>query len=204
MAAKSISKANPLSSNSFNVTPVQSKKRSHDGALLAERAPFDNRSREIEEAKSQVQPVKDLDSSEVYGALLNVLDGIDDSADATFATNGILPNAANPGLVVADLGGIGLPLSDHDAHRLAGICHQAPFGKGSETVVDTKIRKTLELNPSQFELQNPAWQQTLNDVVAQVANGLGIAVGAASVRAELYKLLLYEEGAFFDRHREFV
>ena len=133
-----------------------------------------------------------------------MLEGIGENADATFAISGSISNAANPGLFVKGLGGIGLPLSEHDAQRLAGSCHQAPFGKGSETVIDTSVRNTWELNSTQFELQNPAWPETLNEIVTKTADGLGIVLGAASIRAELYKLLLYEEGAFFDRHREYV
>ena len=183
-------------------TPApESKKRTYDGALVTESRPIseaaNKKSHEEIAAENQQQ-------REAYEALLKILDGIDDNANATFATSGSLPNAANPGLFVKDLGGLGLPISEHDAHRLSSVCHQAPFGKGSETIVDTHVRKTLELNPSQFELKNPAWQQTLETAVAEVANGLGLAYGAASVRADLYKLLLYEEGAFFDRHRELV
>ena len=35
-----------------------------------------------------------------------------------------------------------------------------------------------------------------------MAGELGILRREKTVRAELYKLLLYEEGAFFDRHRD--
>ena len=207
---------------------AQSTRRAHDGALIenskqdfsvepnAEQSLQDREAeirrgielcRETDKIKyqaAQSDAPKQLTVKEAYEALRNTLDGIGDKDGGQFATSGQLPNAANPGLFVQGIGGIGMPLSERDVHCLAGICHQAPFGKGSETVIDLQVRKTLELNPSQFELQNPAWQQTLNDVVTQVADALGIALGAASMRAELYKLLLYEEGAFFDRHREFV
>ena len=60
----------------------------------------------------------------------------------------------------------------------------------------------LSLNPSQFQLRNPSWQSTLQDAVGKVAKELGVLEGAESIQAELHKLLLYEPGAFFDKHRE--
>ena len=121
-----------------------------------------------------------------------------------FATTGALSSAVNPGLNVHGLGIIGLPLSAREAVELAKACHQAPFGKGSETIIDTDVRNTWELNADQFELENPEWQKVLDSAVHQVANALGVVGGSMSVRAELYKLLLYSEGAFFESHTEYV
>ena len=70
--------------------------------------------------------------------------------------------------------------------------------------MDETVRKTWKLNPSQFELRNPAWPMTLHEVVGKVAQELGVVDGASSIRAELHKLLLYEPGAFFDKHREYA
>ena len=132
--------------------------------------------------------------------LCNYLQVID---SGKFATSGPLTNAKNPGLFVPGIGKVGLPLSDRDAADLSRASHKAPFGKGSKTFVDPKVRKTWELNPGQFELRNPAWPSTLQDVVGKVAEELGLVDGAYGIRAELHKLLLYEQGAFFDRHREY-
>ena len=79
-----------------------------------------------------------------------------------FAKSGRLPNAVNPGLDIHGLGMIGLPLSEREAVELSKVCYQAPFGKGSETIVDTTVRNTLELDEDQFELQNPEWQGILD------------------------------------------
>ena len=45
-------------------------------------------------------------------------------------------------------------------------------------------------------------EKCVHDLTARVAGELGILHETKTVRAELYKLLLYEEGAFFDRHRD--
>lgn len=129
---------------------------------------------------------------------------IGDEHHASFATQGVLPEAVNPGLSVKGLGTIGLPLSTRDAAELIKVCHQAPSGKGSETFVDTNFRDTLEVNADQLELRNPAWPKALAGILQHVSNSMGIVGGATSIKAELYKLLLYKEGAFFDKHTESV
>ncbi|KAI4204825.1 MAG: hypothetical protein LQ350_000891 [Teloschistes chrysophthalmus] len=129
---------------------------------------------------------------------------IGDEHHAAFATQGVLPEAINPGLSIKGLGTIGLPLSTRDEAGLIKVCHQAPFGKGSETFVDTNVRNTLEVNADQLELRNPAWPKALAGVLQDVSNSMGIVGGATSIKAELYRLLLYKEGAFFDKHTESV
>ena len=126
---------------------------------------------------------------------------LENVGNGSFATSGFLP-AINPGLSIAGLGKVGLPLSDRDAAELCRICHQAPFGKGSETFVDTSVRKTWELNADQVAFRNPFWRKIEEQAVANATEQLGIIDGPATIRAELYKLLLYEPGAFFETHRE--
>jgi hypothetical protein len=132
--------------------------------------------------------------------LCKIFDNISDHSTGTFATSGILYNAPNPGLFVHGLGTVGLPLTKGDAFELSKASHQAPFGQGSKTIVDTSIRNTLELDATAIELRNRAWHMYMQTILKTVANELG--VSNDSIRMELYKLLLYEEGAFFDKHRE--
>jgi hypothetical protein len=113
------------------------------------------------------------------------------------------PSGTNPGLNVNGIGIIGLPLSEHYAKELIKVSHQAPFGKGSQTIVDTTVRKTWELSPDQFELRNPAWQKTVQNIVAFVCKLFGIQAASSDVKAELYKMLLYETGAMFKPHKEY-
>lgn len=72
---------------------------------------------------------------------------------------------------------------------------------GSETIIDENVRKTWELNPDQFEISNPAWQSVVVKLAAQATQELGCAPGMPT-RVNLYKLLLYEEGAMFKPHKE--
>lgn len=105
----------------------------------------------------------------------------------------------NPGLHVNGLGVVGLPLSDRDAKAIAALCKQSPFGRGDETVVDESVRKTWELNASQITCDNPAWAAFERIVTDQAIMDIGVQVTAS---AQPYKLLLYEQGAFFKAHRD--
>ncbi|KAK7744787.1 hypothetical protein SLS62_010020 [Diatrype stigma] len=104
----------------------------------------------------------------------------------------------NPGLEIAD-SLIPLPLVTRDAEILKALSQQAPFGRGDETVVDTTVRKTWELNTEQFQCSNPSWKAYLDTLLQEAAKNLGM---PGTIRAEPYKLLLYEEGSFFKRHKD--
>jgi hypothetical protein len=60
--------------------------------------------------------------------------------------------------------------------------------------VDKKVRDTWELNPSQFAIQNEAWDAWLRTLVeGEVCQGLGVSTTKPTF--ELYKMLLYEQGS---------
>jgi hypothetical protein len=130
----------------------------------------------------------------------NCLSGL--KGDGSFALFERLENALNPGIYLKDGGLIGLPLNDHDAELITKASHAAPFGKGEETIVDTTVRKTWELSPRDFELKNPAWEPFVKSIVVKVSSGLGVDAAGNGVSAELYKMLLYDEGAMFQPHQE--
>ncbi|KAI1848005.1 hypothetical protein JX266_006118 [Neoarthrinium moseri] len=75
---------------------------------------------------------------------------------------------------------------------------EAPFGRGDETLVDENVRKTWELSNDRFKLANPAWPRFFETV----CQGASASLGIPGVRFEPYKLLLYEEGSFFKRHKD--
>ena len=95
---------------------------------------------------------------------------------------------------VGDL--VGLPICSSQARAVIEQCSQAPFGRKEETIVDTAVRNTWQLNPAQFDILNPEWEQRLSGLVSQVKEELGCGT-TACITCQLYKLLLYEEGGFF-------
>ena len=118
-------------------------------------------------------------------------------AFGSFSTFGVFNEFVLPGLHVAGVGNIPLPISESDACRMIAESKQAPFGKGRETVIDVSVRRTWELESVEFH--NPNWQGFLDMVTSKVKDDLGV---ATPVQAEFYKLLIYEEGAMFKSHRE--
>lgn len=106
-----------------------------------------------------------------------------------------------PGLEVEGVGSIGLPLTEAGAKQLIGVARKAPFGKGTDTVWDTEVRNTWEIDARQLKLKNPAFQERVQEILEEVKQGLGIPE-KHQITAELYKLLLYEEGSFFLPHQD--
>ena len=85
------------------------------------------------------------------------------------------------------------------AKELIASCRVAPYGKGTQTLVNTKVRNTFELDPEMFRL-GEAWNTAIADAMRPVAEQLGLP--AEQLEARLYKLLVYEKGGFFLPHRD--
>jgi hypothetical protein len=117
---------------------------------------------------------------------------------AKFCVVGGLP-VVDPDIEVDGLGAIKLPLKQTAAKKLVACCQTAPYGKGTQTLVDTKVRKTFELDPKSFRLGD-AWNSAIVDATRTVAEQLGLP--ADRLEARLYKLLVYEKGGFFLPHRD--
>ncbi|HTU16775.1 MAG TPA: 2OG-Fe(II) oxygenase [Gemmataceae bacterium] len=108
--------------------------------------------------------------------------------------------AVLPGLEVAEMGPIGLPLSEKQANELKKHSEQAPYGKGEETLIDTNVRRVWRLTSDRFALTNPDWETFLQKVVKKVQKELGLE--RQKLQSHLYDLLLYEPGSFFLPHRD--
>jgi hypothetical protein len=77
---------------------------------------------------------------------------------AKFCVDGCLP-VVDPGICVDGLGIIKIPLKPAAAKKLVARCRVAPYGKGTQTLVDRKVRDTLELDPKKFRLSQE-WNPT--------------------------------------------
>ena len=108
--------------------------------------------------------------------------------------------AVLPGLEVEGLGPVGLPLTAKAAKDLIKHCHQAPYGKGEQTLVDTKVRRVWRMEPDHFALKNPDWDRVIKEIVGKVQEELGLE--SQKLESHLYDLLLYEPGSFFLPHRD--
>jgi hypothetical protein len=134
--------------------------------------------------------------------LIDRISGI--QAMGSFATSGSFTNYVHPGISVDGVGSIRLPLSLVDAESLIRASRLAPLRKGNQTLVDENVRKTCEIDGSKVSFSNEAWSGWLEEVVKKASEELGVSGGSGGTRAELYKMLLYEKGAIFKPHKEYV
>src|SRR3954454_23977944 len=104
-----------------------------------------------------------------------------------------------PLLEVEGVGPVALPLLPMQARELIAMAEPAPYGRGEETVIDPAVRRCWQIGPDRVRIRGRHWAQTLETILARVADGLGV---DALITAEFYKLLLYDEGSFFIGHRD--
>jgi hypothetical protein len=130
----------------------------------------------------------------------NLLKGIEKvDRRGSFSTSGDLP-LTMPGLEIAGAGAIRFPLGKTEARALIKRCSQAPYGKGTKTLVDTDVRRVWELGPKQIKFTNPKWDA----LVASITNRVRLALwlNDTKLRGTSYSLLMYESGSFFLSHRD--
>jgi 2OG-Fe(II) oxygenase superfamily len=141
-----------------------------------------------------------LGKNEIKASLEQTLSEIECSG--SFLTSGSFQSGINPGLEVSGAGPISLPLLAETAKKIIQASHVSPYGKGGKTLVDKSVRKSWELNADQFSLRNPAWSRQIEKLLQAAVSGLGLMTRPTEIKAELYKLLVYEEGAFFLPHQD--
>jgi len=104
-----------------------------------------------------------------------------------------------PAIDIDGVGRIAFPLLPVQIEQLVAIAEAAPYGRGEETLLDPKVRRTWQIGPDTIRIGGRRWEQTLSDLVTDVASGLGV---NEPVAADFYKLLLYDAGSFFLDHRD--
>ncbi len=104
-----------------------------------------------------------------------------------------------PLIEVDGAGPIALPLLPAQAAQLIAVAERAPYGRGGETLVDTAVRSSWQIGADRVRIAGRHWTAMLDSVVERAATGLG---AGGDVAAELYKLLVYDEGGFFVTHRD--
>ena len=104
-----------------------------------------------------------------------------------------------PAIDVDGVGRIAFPILPAQAERLVAIAEAAPYGRGEETVVDREVRRTWQVDSARVRIGGRHWEKTLDELVADVALGLGV---SGPLAADFYKLLVYDAGSFFVDHRD--
>ncbi|RBR12852.1 uncharacterized protein FIESC28_08442 [Fusarium coffeatum] len=129
--------------------------------------------------------------------LLKAIQNINSTGKFAFCTKYRAPSDLS--ISIDGVGNIATPLAESQARQIITKARQAPYGKGTETFVDTSVRNTWELDPSQFTIISAMWRNYPPNACAKAAEQMGI---NKPVRAKLYKMLLYDEGAMFKPHTD--
>ena len=113
----------------------------------------------------------------------------------SFSNDFIFPN-----MEIKGIGEIAFPINDLMAKHIIGIAHKAHFGKGSKTILDNTIRSTWEIDAPNILFNSNNWKNFIEQQIEKIKKDLGIE--NKSVKAILYKLLVYETGDFFLPHKD--
>jgi hypothetical protein len=105
-----------------------------------------------------------------------------------------------PGLEIKGMDEVAFPLNTLQIKELIKYAHKAPFGKGAETILDTTVRSAWEIDASEISFNNPDWKKFIAKITEDIKPDLGIE--NHTISANLYKLLIYEEGDFFLAHKD--
>src|SRR3984893_871744 len=97
-------------------------------------------------------------------------------------------------LEVDGFGVVALPLLPAPVKQLVATAERAPYGRGTDTVVDTDVRRTWQIGAERVRIGGKHGARTLDAILKRVSDGLGV---SAPIAAELYKLLVYDQGSFF-------
>jgi hypothetical protein len=108
--------------------------------------------------------------------------------------------APMPRLEVEGAGLISFPVPAGQIHDVIRVATRAPYGRGEDTILDESVRRVWQVPADRVKIGGGSWNATLARILGTVASGLGCAPEA--VQAELYKLLVYDEGGFFKVHRD--
>ncbi|RDB15762.1 hypothetical protein Hypma_003691 [Hypsizygus marmoreus] len=91
--------------------------------------------------------------------------------------------------------------SEEALSALAGACDQATFGRGDEDVLDETYRKAGKLDLEHFASTFDLGKSGLLEIVrSELLEGED--AKRALIYAELYKLNVYDKGAFFKAHKD--
>lgn len=84
---------------------------------------------------------------------------------------------------------------------------QAPYGKGLNTILDTTVRRAWQIDADKVSVPSTDtadyFSSSTTPALVNLAMGhLGMPNAALAVEAHLYKMLLYEPGGHFKKHRD--
>jgi len=156
------------------------------------------------EAFCEVQDDEEEDSSyadEIYEAIANY--NTKPLELSTFATGGEVDGTLGiPAIHVEGVGRIAYPLCKEQTVTLSGVSSQAFIEKETETVADAGVHRVWQIDSNLVRINEKWIAESLPKVVTACSKKLGVDPAKMDVRANLCKMLLYEEGGHFKKHRD--
>lgn len=111
---------------------------------------------------------------------------------------------AQPADLCIDIEGAGsldYPVRATQARQLRAVARPARYGRGEETLVDSRVRDTWEIPRRRVRIDRRRFSKTLTPMLDTLGADLGITVGS-HLTADLHSVLLYEPGQFFLPHQD--
>jgi hypothetical protein len=105
-----------------------------------------------------------------------------------------------PKMEIEKVGILSFPIPEAQIKHMIDQAVRAPYGRGKETILDTNVRKVWQLQPETVKISGPSWERYFQVILDQVQCRLGCQ--GITITAELYKLLIYDQGGFFLSHRD--
>jgi hypothetical protein len=105
-----------------------------------------------------------------------------------------------PRVEVEGTGVLSFPIPQAQIATLIQQAVRAPFGRGPETILDETVRKVWQLPADKVRISGKSWAASFEAILDRVAAGLGCE--RKTMAADLYKLLVYDQGGFFQAHRD--
>ena len=132
-----------------------------------------------------------------HSNLEEALESIDRTGD--FFAEGRMESLP-PRMSVSSVGRIAYPILDFQLQALIEVAERAPYGRGPDTLLDRSVRDCWQIGAEDVQLRGRRWKEALDSILENVAAGMGLP--SDKIKAELYKLLVYEPGGFFAEHRD--
>jgi len=151
-------------------------------------------------SNSDIETTEDSKAKRIQHTLSSCISRV--QSVGSFATFGTLDSFPNLGISLGSIGVVPLPLSEENAKALTQESHKERVGKRDGVKIDEEVGKAWQIDSSRVKFLNQAWKKWLDGIFRRVANELGVAHTADGVRAEFYKMMLYEQGARFNAHKE--
>lgn len=107
-----------------------------------------------------------------------------------------------PGDLHIEVRGVGpleFPVPEPQARELCAVARPASFGRGTETLLDCRVRDTWEVPKSRVKIDQRRWNKALVPVLDGLRADLGLPDGSR-LKARFHSLLVYASGQFFKPH----